>query len=62
MHSISNLVTGVFLVILDIDECPSDPCINGTCDNTDGSYTCQCAPGYEPDGNTQPTCIGKQFF
>lgn len=33
----------------DIDECAiSSPCRNGaTCINTNGSYTCSCAKGYE---------------
>ena len=34
--------------ISDIDECLNNPCENeGTCINTDGSYTCICADGYE---------------
>lgn len=48
----------VFYVVLalyfsDVDECSSN---NGgchehaTCDNTEGSFTCTCQPGYSGDG------------
>ena len=31
----------------DIDECASDPCLNGaTCTDIINGFTCQCAPGY----------------
>ena len=31
----------------DIDECMiSNPCTNGTCNNTPGSYNCSCEVGY----------------
>ena len=31
----------------DVDECEvSSPCGNGTCNNTDGGFLCQCDPGY----------------
>ncbi|ELU13258.1 hypothetical protein CAPTEDRAFT_76963, partial [Capitella teleta] len=38
----------------DIDECSSNPCTKldlgaGVCNNTRGSYVCECAPGYEGD-------------
>jgi hypothetical protein len=34
----------------DINECSSNPCQNGgTCSNTPGSYTCNCAAGYTGD-------------
>ncbi|KAK7492745.1 hypothetical protein BaRGS_00016050, partial [Batillaria attramentaria] len=29
----------------DIDECQNNPCINGTCNNTPGAFTCTCANG-----------------
>ncbi|XP_043933060.1 venom prothrombin activator vestarin-D1-like [Protopterus annectens] len=32
----------------DVDECKSSPCLhNGTCQNTPGSFACQCTGGYE---------------
>jgi hypothetical protein len=50
----------------DIDECATaaDNCdANATCTNTDGSYDCECEPGYEGDGkscvaqgNCEPAC------
>lgn len=33
----------------DIDECLNDPCENGQCINTDGSYRCECPMGYRLD-------------
>lgn len=34
---------------IDIDECSRDShiCLNGHCSNTEGSYHCDCHPGYE---------------
>lgn len=40
----------------DIDECQLNPCRNGRCDNTPGSYRCVCRLGYRLVGNT---CTGK---
>lgn len=40
----------------DIDECRQNPCVNGRCDNTAGSYRCICRLGYRLVGNT---CTGK---
>lgn len=32
---------------IDIDECVSKPCLNrGLCHNTQGSYMCECPPGF----------------
>ena len=43
----------------DIDECKTTkPCQNGAeCHNTDGSYTCNCKPGYK--GNDCETKINE---
>ena len=47
--------TGPFIVpvflgqrcTIDIDECVSKPCMNhGLCHNTQGSYMCECPPGF----------------
>ena len=42
----------------DIDECLGDHDCNQTCNNMDGSYTCNCSEGYflEADGKN---CAGK---
>ena len=34
------------IFISDIDECESNPCINGDCDDLVNHYTCKCTPGY----------------
>ena len=31
---------------LDFNECESNPCIHGTCEDTVGTYLCECEPGY----------------
>ena len=45
----------------DINECKIDsPChANATCNNTEGSYTCQCIVGFTGDGFT---CDGMLMF
>uniref|UniRef100_A0A5F8GBW2 Fibrillin 3 n=1 Tax=Monodelphis domestica TaxID=13616 RepID=A0A5F8GBW2_MONDO len=37
----------------DIDECLSNPCVNGLCRNHAGSFACECSPGsrLDPAGN-----------
>lgn len=42
--------------IVDIDECDRQPCGNGTCKNTVGSYNCLCFPGFELTHNND--CMG----
>ena len=42
-----------FLFLTDVDECTagSNTCDdNAECHDTDGSYWCQCLPGYQGDG------------
>ena len=46
---------------LDVDECDldTDDChVNATCNNTFGSYTCECNIGYTGDGFN---CTGMSF-
>lgn len=43
----------------DIDECQRNPCGNGRCDNTPGSYRCVCRLGYRLSGDT---CTGKDVW
>lgn len=46
-------------VPIDVDECETEPCINGECKNTKGSFVCTCSVGSTLD-NTGLECIGKQ--
>uniref|UniRef100_A0A8C5I4Y5 Fibrillin-2-like n=1 Tax=Gouania willdenowi TaxID=441366 RepID=A0A8C5I4Y5_GOUWI len=39
-----------------VDECVSNPCINGDCVNTPGSYLCKCHEGYQGTP-TKQACI-----
>lgn len=41
----------------DVDECVSNPCVNGDCVNTPGSYHCKCHEGYQGTP-TKQACIG----
>ena len=46
-----------FFIFIDKNECLTNPCINnGTCINTDGSYTCIC-----PQGWAGKDCGGGKF-
>lgn len=46
----SNLYDRLDMTVAPCDEileCSTDPCQNGgTCDETGGSYSCECLPGY----------------
>ena len=42
-------------IVLVLDECTSNPCVNGVCRDTDNDFICQCESGY-----TDKKCdIGK---
>ena len=48
----------VHLLVLDIDECEMgehECSIHAICNNTNGSYMCECQPGYTEDGKN---CTG----
>lgn len=45
----------------DVDECISNPCSNGDCVNTPGSYYCKCHTGFQRTP-TKQACIGKKSF
>ena len=36
----------MFVFPTDIDECTSNPCINGECSNAVNQYSCSCDDGY----------------
>ena len=35
-----------FKLFIDIQECESSPCINGSCHDGVNNYTCECTPGF----------------
>ncbi|XP_046847458.1 cadherin-23-like [Xenia sp. Carnegie-2017] len=45
----------------DINECENGNggCINSNCRNTDGSYWCDCLPGYKPSTINSKNCLPK---
>ena len=58
--SVYSKIICVFNFITDLNECVLFPgiCTNGRCINTDGSYRCECAPGYVLDSSGR-VCVGK---
>ena len=57
-----------FPLLLDVDECAenSNKCHgNAYCNNTVGSYRCQCPLGFTADPGSQdindPVCLGKEL-
>ena len=53
-NSCSQLISFFFI---DIDECVSNPChSNANCNDTQGSFVCQCNTGYSGNGFN---CSGK---
>ena len=47
------LLSNITALFSDVDECEErlDECVsNADCTDTDGSYTCECSPGYIGDG------------
>lgn len=49
----------IIIKLLDIDECERTPglCRGGTCQNTPGSYKCECPSGHELSADKQ-SCKG----
>ena len=48
------------LYVIEIDECVGNHDCEDTCVNTNGSYVCQCGPGYQLAKNRR-NCTGKVF-
>lgn len=48
----------LFLSPTDVDECKSNPCVNGDCRNSQGSFVCLCSMGSSLDVSGLE-CIGK---
>lgn len=46
-------------VLTDINECLSNPCVNGVCRNLAGSYACECGPGSRL-GPSGTMCLGER--
>ena len=58
----------IFITSADVNECQSpDACgANSVCNNTFGSYRCDCANGFVADCGLQnslnPGCVGKNYI
>ena len=49
-----------FLLSADFDECSSSPChTNASCQNSVGSYVCECIDGFTGNGSV---CEGESIF
>jgi len=48
VYTMVNLLKNLYeFIIPDIEECASNPCMNGaTCNEDINKYTCTCVPGY----------------
>ena len=49
-------------ILADINECSQEPCLgeeNSTCENTEGSYKCQCIKGFRKSADGS-ICEGKK--
>jgi len=47
----------IFYYYSDVNECGDNPCVNGNCTNTMGSYYCNCDVGF-----TGFNCSAGKFF
>lgn len=56
------IVTGAFSLPQDINECVEHDCDQGECQNTQGSFRCDCFSGYAM--NAEKVCVGmcRAFF
>ncbi|XP_072255794.1 adhesion G protein-coupled receptor E3-like isoform X2 [Pyxicephalus adspersus] len=52
-----------FLNLIDSDECRMNPCGPGAdCQNTKGSYYCECSINYQPIGKSLQFCPGNKAY
>ena len=51
-------ITVIITIIIDKDECESDPCSNGgTCENRKNAFSCICPAGYNGTNCETGACI-----
>lgn len=58
---VSTIKVNLHLSVADVDECKSNPCINGDCKNSQGSFVCLCSIGSSLD-STGLECIGQSLL